>query len=159
MGRNSELEGAAVECCMCGDHGLSSELFSCSGCEFRSQHNNLYPGAETYNICNWCLSQKDDHNHKGEETTKSSQNSSHKTKISDMKIKKGKIDVNHGDRRAIDNRIKKQNKSPAPDRAAPPPLAGRKRVTSDRGVIPERIIRPVFRNKVRRYKLLDEVSS
>lgn len=76
-------------------------------------------------------------------------------------MKKGKIDVNHGDRRAIDSRIKKQNKFPAAaDRAAPPPSAGRKRVTSDRGGIPQRIInKPVFRNKVRRYKLLDEVSS
>ncbi|KAL1536181.1 hypothetical protein AAHA92_28869 [Salvia divinorum] len=158
MGRkNGEVEGApssSVECCMCGDHGVSSELFLCIGCGFRSQHkycSDLYPGAESYDICNWCINQK--------EIAKSSQNSFHKTDHRDVKIKKVKIDINHKDRRAIDNGSKKQIKSTAA--AAPPPLAGRKTVTSDHGRISaeRRIIKPVFRNKVRRYKLLDEVSS
>ncbi|XP_042028240.1 uncharacterized protein LOC121775258 isoform X1 [Salvia splendens] len=159
MGRkNVEVEGAtssSIECCMCGDHGVSSELFLCSACGFRSQHkycSNLYPGAESYDICNWCI------NRKGEETTKSSQNSSHKTDHRDVKMKKGKIDINLKNRRAIGNGSKRENKTAV---AAPPPLAGRKRVTSDRGGVcgERRIIKPVFRNKVRRYKLLDEVSS
>ncbi|XP_042029075.1 uncharacterized protein LOC121776028 [Salvia splendens] len=160
MGRkNIEVEGAtssSTECCMCGDHGVSSELFLCGACGFRSQHkycSNLYPGAQSYDICNWCI------NRKGEETTKSLQNSSHKTGHRDvMKIKKGKIDINHKERRTIEKGSKGQNK---PAVAAPPPLAGRKRVTSDRGGVSgeRRIVKPVFRNKVRRYKLLDEVSS
>lgn len=85
--------------------------------------------------------------------------------------------MSHGgvkDTRTTSNQIKKQNKLPmAADRPGPS-SAGRKRVTTDHGGIAERIIRrtrseeisnsgriikQVFRNKVRRYKLLDEVSS
>lgn len=82
----------------------------------------------------------------------------------EMKIKKSKRD----DGGTVDDRIKKHSRLPAP----PPPASGRKRVTgggsSERNVKRNRseemakggmIIRPVFRNKVRRYKLLDEVSS
>ncbi|GAB2271398.1 hypothetical protein Dimus_006237 [Dionaea muscipula] len=50
--------GGNFECCMCGDYGLASELFRCKICQFRSQHrycSNLYPRAETYRVCNWCL--------------------------------------------------------------------------------------------------------
>ncbi|KAK9087497.1 hypothetical protein Syun_029891 [Stephania yunnanensis] len=46
------------ECCMCGDHGLQHELLQCRLCRFRSQHryfSNLYPKAESHQICNWCL--------------------------------------------------------------------------------------------------------
>ncbi|KAF3775281.1 hypothetical protein EJ110_NYTH50848 [Nymphaea thermarum] len=65
------------ECCMCGDLGLPNALFRCGVCLFRSQHrhsrliplpvsclqlcsflgycSDLYPKAETYRICNWCL--------------------------------------------------------------------------------------------------------
>lgn len=28
------------ECCMCGDYGLSDELFQCEVCSFRSQHRS-----------------------------------------------------------------------------------------------------------------------
>lgn len=27
-----------AECCMCGDYGVSNELFRCKVCQFRSQH-------------------------------------------------------------------------------------------------------------------------
>ncbi|GAY41523.1 hypothetical protein CUMW_060130, partial [Citrus unshiu] len=40
-----------AECCMCGDYGVSNELFRCKVCQFRSQHrycSNLYPKAESY---------------------------------------------------------------------------------------------------------------
>ncbi|KAI3947618.1 hypothetical protein MKX01_034283 [Papaver californicum] len=50
------------ECCMCGDYGIPNELYRCNLCSFRSQHrycSNLYPKAETYELCNWCL-KKDD---------------------------------------------------------------------------------------------------
>lgn len=87
-------------------------------------------------------------------------------------MKKTKRDVDH--RTATHNyQIKKQNKpAVAADRPAPPPSAARKRVTGDGGgIIIKRsrseeisnnggmMKKPVFRNKVRRYKLLDEVSS
>ena len=31
-----------LECCMCGDYGLSHELFQCKVCHFRSQHRYVY---------------------------------------------------------------------------------------------------------------------
>eukprot|EP01018_Ginkgo_biloba_P005715 Gb_21250 [translate_table: standard] len=48
----------AKECCMCGDSGFSHELFQCMTCLYRSQHTYcsiLYPKADTYQICDWCL--------------------------------------------------------------------------------------------------------
>ncbi|KAH6768385.1 hypothetical protein C2S51_013721 [Perilla frutescens var. frutescens] len=169
MGRIGEGEtssGTGPECCMCGDHGLSSELFTCKNCGFRSQHNNLYPRAESYHICNWCLSQKDEKKGEDLETSKSSQNLSHKT-TSDhqhtIKIKKSKRDDDHSvDRiKTIDhNQIKKQiNKPPPPSKRvvinSERTIIKRSRSESNAGLI----VKPVFRNKVRRYKLLDEVSS
>ncbi|KAK4746117.1 hypothetical protein SAY87_012429 [Trapa incisa] len=56
-----ELSDTRGECCMCGDYGLYEELFQCKVCLFRSQHrycSNLYPKAESYRVCNWCLSQQ-----------------------------------------------------------------------------------------------------
>ncbi|KAF5207445.1 hypothetical protein FRX31_002966 [Thalictrum thalictroides] len=52
---------AKLECCMCGDYGLSLELFRCRTCLSRFQHrycSNLYPKAETYRVCNWCLNKE-----------------------------------------------------------------------------------------------------
>ncbi|XP_062221106.1 uncharacterized protein LOC133920508 [Phragmites australis] len=53
---------AAAVCCMCGDHGLPSELFRCSLCRLRLQHrycSDLYPvAAGSYRRCNWCLREK-----------------------------------------------------------------------------------------------------
>ncbi|XP_021314197.1 uncharacterized protein LOC8072611 isoform X2 [Sorghum bicolor] len=49
---------AAVVCCMCGDHGLPHELFRCNLCRLRTQHSDLYPRvAGPYRSCNWCLKQ------------------------------------------------------------------------------------------------------
>ncbi|URD86384.1 Pentatricopeptide repeat-containing protein, partial [Musa troglodytarum] len=45
----------SVVCCMCGDHGLAQELFRCKVCLVRCQHNDLYPKAQSYGACNWCL--------------------------------------------------------------------------------------------------------
>ncbi|XP_042435313.1 uncharacterized protein LOC122021277 [Zingiber officinale] len=45
-------------CCMCGDLGISEQLFQCSVCRVRLQHqycSNLYPKLERYSTCNWCL--------------------------------------------------------------------------------------------------------
>lgn len=46
------------QCCMCGDTGFSRELFQCRICLHRSQHTYcscLYPTAESYQVCDWCL--------------------------------------------------------------------------------------------------------
>ncbi|KAK2659870.1 hypothetical protein Ddye_006403 [Dipteronia dyeriana] len=70
----------SIECCMCGDFGLPSELFQCKICQFRSQHSycsNVYPKAESYQECNWCLSQKDDTKERSQNSSNS--NSSNKT--------------------------------------------------------------------------------
>ncbi|MCL7035729.1 hypothetical protein MKW94_028895 [Papaver nudicaule] len=79
----------ATECCMCGDYGLANQLFRCNLCVFRSQHrycSNLYPKAETYELCNWCL-RKDDgttmsssgHHHEQQTSDKSSSSQPEKT--------------------------------------------------------------------------------
>ncbi|WVZ85870.1 hypothetical protein U9M48_032730 [Paspalum notatum var. saurae] len=50
--------GEGAVCCMCGDHGLTEELFRCRGCRARLQHtycSDLYPRAAAYRRCNWCL--------------------------------------------------------------------------------------------------------
>lgn len=36
-----ELSETRGECCMCGDYGLSEELFQCKVCRFRSQHRSV----------------------------------------------------------------------------------------------------------------------
>ncbi|KAK4388031.1 hypothetical protein Sango_2409700 [Sesamum angolense] len=182
MGRNGEGEGGEAaarvgvgvggmsECCMCGDYGLSSHLFICKLCRFRSQHkycSNLYPEAESYHICNWCLSQNGDK--KGElqantkATSPNSSSSSLKTPSDHMKMSTRKRVLggnNHGGLKDASDHIKKQKKSSS---------AGRKRVTTDHGgsnigkktrseEVPNGGVK-VFKNKVRRYKLLDEVPS
>ncbi|KAK4747494.1 hypothetical protein SAY87_014080 [Trapa incisa] len=57
--KRGETDGAkGSECCMCGDYGLSDQLFQCQVCIFRWQHrycSNLYPKAESCGVCNWCL--------------------------------------------------------------------------------------------------------
>ncbi|PKA55419.1 hypothetical protein AXF42_Ash006621 [Apostasia shenzhenica] len=53
-----EGRSPAIVCCMCGDRGMPEELFRCKACLFRSQHkycSDLYPKAEAYKACNWCL--------------------------------------------------------------------------------------------------------
>lgn len=37
VGSGEDLAGS-VECCMCGDHGLTKELFQCRSCHSRYQH-------------------------------------------------------------------------------------------------------------------------
>ncbi|KAL3340167.1 hypothetical protein AABB24_028673 [Solanum stoloniferum] len=182
--------GGAIECCMCGDYGLSSELFKCKICQFRSQHrycSNLYPKAESYKICNWCLSPK---YVSGEKTQNSSNSSSSCKNTSDHniqdgpKLKKKLISRNENNdiigRTSPKGKIKGSNcnlkvqlinKNPIKLQKSPL-LAARKRVMIDEVNIEEKIrrtkseemsnrgiTRKVFKNRVRRYKLLDEVSS
>lgn len=155
---------------MCGDFGFSSELFRCKGCQFRSQHrycSNIYPDADSYGICNWCLSQKDETAGGKEQKTWNSLGSI-KIKGKDYvknKKKKSPEDKNGEKVRII---IKKQRSLDLS------PLSGaRKRITTDNGKISRRLRRSrseeitnggiekhVTRNKVvRRYKHLDEVTS
>ncbi|KAJ4701421.1 Zinc ion binding protein [Melia azedarach] len=164
------------ECCMCGDYGLSNELFHCKVCQFRSQHrycSNLYPTAESYQVCNWCLSQKDD-----KEKSQNSSNSSSSNKTnSEEDSKNRRKNSGHGggmkgqQRSSLQLQLNKPiKKQKSPERSPPT----RKRIITN-GALEEKLRRtksevisnnnrvivrkPVFRNKVRRYKLLDEVSS
>ncbi|EEF48594.1 conserved hypothetical protein [Ricinus communis] len=171
------------ECCMCGDCGLSHELFQCKICQFRSQHrycSNLYPKAESYQVCNWCLS------HDIKERSQNSSNSSSSNKNSSEddsknrqnKKKSGNSEGSGGGLKThqrgnlqlqvINSPIKKQR---SPERS---PQTTRRRLISNGRLEEIKLIRRtksedisnnngitkhVFRNKVRRYKLLDEVSS
>ncbi|KAL2469529.1 Uncharacterized protein Adt_14891 [Abeliophyllum distichum] len=157
-----------TECCMCGDYGLSSELFRCKGCQFRSQHrycSNIYPDADSYGICNWCLNQKDETAGGKEQKT---WNSSESCKIKGkdyVKIKKKKTLEDIHREKPGKLIIKKQKSLDSS------PLSGaRKRITTgdkisprlrrtrSEGIINGGIKKHVFRNKVvRRYKHLDEV--
>ncbi|KGN62733.1 uncharacterized protein LOC101216451 [Cucumis sativus] len=147
------------ECCMCGDFGFSFELFHCKICQFRSQHrycSNLYPKADCYRICNWCLTLNQESNPKSPNSSSSIINNN---------------DQFPNFRSQLNKPIKKQSSSslvilPPPP---PPPPPRRRLISVDEKLRRTRseeishrtgIKRPViFRNKVRRYKLLDEVSS
>uniref|UniRef100_A0A5B7BV87 PHD-type zinc finger plants domain-containing protein n=1 Tax=Davidia involucrata TaxID=16924 RepID=A0A5B7BV87_DAVIN len=169
-----------LECCMCGDYGLSYELFDCKVCQFRSQHrycSNLYPKADSYRVCNWCLSQKDDTVEKTQNSSNSS--SSNKNNSEDDRVKNKKKNGgsdNHGGPKGQRGTLQLQLNSPIKKQKSPersPSSTTRKRIISGGGGTEERVTRTrseeisnsgiitkqVFRNKVRRYKLLDEVSS
>lgn len=53
-----EPERNTQECCMCGDIGLTKDLFRCCKCQHRLQHtycSNWYPKKRSYaGVCNWC---------------------------------------------------------------------------------------------------------
>ncbi|KAH9690496.1 hypothetical protein KPL70_015817 [Citrus sinensis] len=202
-----------AECCMCGDYGVSNELFRCKVCQFRSQHrycSNLYPKAESYQVCNWCLSQRDE-----KDKSQNSSNSSSSNKINgregddskNVKNKKKNHDSSNNNnnnnnnrvllmksQRSINLKLQQPNNKPiekqrSPERLPPPPTPTprtRKRIITNGALEEKNLIkrkkseemannnnnnnsnsnntvtpvrRPFFRNKVRRYKLLDEVSS
>ena len=150
--------------------------------------SNLYPKAEAYRLCNWCLSQKDESGDKTQNSLNSSSSNRTNTSEDDAKTTKKK-NGNHGGLKNvkgsvklhdIKNSIKKQR---SPERS--PLLAARKRITTTsttnttttttRDAMAENLRRtkseeitnrgngmirkPLLRSKVRRYKLLDEVSS
>ncbi|KAL9252496.1 hypothetical protein AKJ16_DCAP14921 [Drosera capensis] len=165
--------GANFECCMCGDHGLSSHLFRCKICQFRSQHSNLYPKAETYRACNWCLIEAAGNNdHK---------KASNSTKLSSYTApSEGDNKGDHDTVMRVDALVKKK-KSPVGS-----PSGGLKQRTTTMvaencgkgdgmmrmlrrtqsdvaakrdGMANAVVLKRVFRGKVRRYKLLNEVTS
>ncbi|KAG1334615.1 hypothetical protein COCNU_03G007340 [Cocos nucifera] len=150
---------SSVVCCMCGDHGLRQELFRCKVCLVRSQHkycSNLYPKADSYRACNWCLREEGgkslsketatDHNSSISSTSANADNTS-AGGGSGGKLHRGAFSSQ------LNKPIKKQrlldrSTSDVTDRIPSEELSP----SSGRG-------RQVFRGKVRRYKLLEEVSS
>ncbi|MBA0566052.1 hypothetical protein Golob_010902 [Gossypium lobatum] len=161
-------------CCMCGDSGLTHELFQCTVCHFRSQHrycSNLYPKADSYEVCNWCLNQKADS--KSQNSSNSSPSCKDNSEDDGKNQKKG--DQNHGNHNNPKLQFTKKystGKPKSPEKR--PPSTARKRIISNARLEEQfrttmrkseeiskggHITRHVFRNKVRRYKLLDEVSS
>ncbi|XP_020575452.1 uncharacterized protein LOC110021341 [Phalaenopsis equestris] len=142
-------------CCMCGDLGLSEEFFRCSSCLFRSQHkycSELYPKAAAYSHCNWCLREASCKLIAGEPMSDGSSSSS---STGDALILASKL------RRGVpllQLTIKPVKKLRLAAEGSPPPPAEKERsklpLTGSGGVI-----RQVCRGKVRRYKLLEEVSS
>ncbi|KAF9622992.1 hypothetical protein IFM89_035707 [Coptis chinensis] len=174
-----DVSAPTLECCMCGDYGLSQELFRCRICLSRSQHrycSNLYPKAETYEVCNWCLNKDGSklertqsslsftyrrNNSEGEEENKmrikrnNGNNSSH---VTSMKVQKRVTNTPLH----VNSPIKKQRVH------SDQSIEGKKRVyhaeeslrrTKSEGMIKAGMLKQqVFRGKVRRYRLLEEVS-
>ncbi|GMH17385.1 hypothetical protein Nepgr_019226 [Nepenthes gracilis] len=173
-------KAANFECCMCGDYGLSYELFSCEVCQFRSQHrycSNLYPKAGSYRVCNWCLIDAADE-------------TSNTPNESPLPYKAGSGDdnrPNHGKRKkktasggdkrqkhVLRGQIKKQ-RPPEGSQAVCKKRIAAGNFGNNGCAAEERLLRrtksvdithgsgtsvtkPAFRCKARRYKLLDEVS-
>ncbi|KAF7817007.1 putative chromatin regulator PHD family [Senna tora] len=155
-----------TECCMCGDCGFSEELFLCQICKFRSQHrycSNLYPKVEGYGTCNWCLTQKDENK---DRSSNSSSSYCKNKKIKDCNVMGGQkgseVRVNN---KGIHKRNSAEEKSKlkriVTNRDLEERLRRRRNKSEDISNTTTRIItrQQVFRNKVRRYKLLDEVST
>ncbi|XP_030528531.1 uncharacterized protein LOC115739537 isoform X2 [Rhodamnia argentea] len=165
------------ECCMCGDHGLSEELLPCKICHFR-YCSNLYPKAKSYRVCNWCLAQSQDGSPTKEKSKKLSkpslsrkngargEESNKKSKKRNNNGRKIGCHDDHGEPKGGLTkslqfpRAKKHKK--LPERLAP---TARKRIVTN-GDTEEKCgtgirKRAVLRSNrvVRRYKLLDEVSS
>ncbi|KAK1278893.1 hypothetical protein QJS04_geneDACA019643 [Acorus gramineus] len=171
------------ECCMCGDHGLSHQLFRCNICLFRSQHrycSNRYPKADSYKVCNWCL--RDDGGKKAVTTTTTkgslSKEGSQSTSPTSPKTpnsnsinnettspkfqQRGSIPLS-----LINKPIKKQKSLDKPPAHKKIVVKGCvessiQRTRSDEvfnvaGLRPRP--KPAFRVKIRRYKLLEEVTS
>ncbi|CAH9067105.1 unnamed protein product [Cuscuta epithymum] len=176
------------ECCMCGDKGLPFELFRCKSCLFRSQHrycSNLYPKAESYRQCNWCLrDQKDDDNSSHSSSSLLLPSPPHRAAGSDgdeiitKEIKKNEKEKlprsisplpHHPQNLPIWSNKKGGGSSPkgvmrkgplmAAEKSPPLKTAGAaslRRSASDVGIVKHVVVR----NKVRRrYKLLEEVAS
>ncbi|KAK4758805.1 hypothetical protein SAY87_020106 [Trapa incisa] len=158
-----ELSETRGECCMCGDYGLSEELFQCKVCRFRSQHrycSNLYPKAESYRVCNWCLSHQ-------QEKSAASLNSLDTSSLSSKTSREKGEGIGKRKPREPDDR-KGQSTGGSKEETFPERVI-RKRIITRRE-LEEKLRRTRgedmsrqrphgFRNRVRRYKLLDEVSS
>ncbi|KAE8716309.1 hypothetical protein F3Y22_tig00110125pilonHSYRG00010 [Hibiscus syriacus] len=152
-----------LHCCMCGDSGITRELFRCKVCHFRSQHrycSNLYPKSLSNKVCNWCLHQKEDSKEKSQNLLISSASCETKSKDDDDDNKSKKKGDNSKPEKLVKNLIKKLNLEEKLS-----PRTKRKRIMTNNASPEEKpeengiITGHVFRNKVRRYKHLDEVST
>lgn len=168
--------------------------------------SNLYPKAESYQVCNWCLSQRDEKDKSQNSSNSSSSNKINGREEDDSKnvknTKKNHDSSNTNNnrvllmksQRSINLKLQQPNNKPiekqrSPERLPPPPTPTprtRKRIITNGALEEKNLIkrkkleemannnnnnnsnsnntvtpvrRPFFRNKVRRYKLLDEVSS
>ncbi|XP_019460708.1 PREDICTED: uncharacterized protein LOC109360349 isoform X2 [Lupinus angustifolius] len=175
---NAPRQSSTECCCMCGDPGFSDHLFQCKLCQFRSQHSNIYPKLDSLETCNWCLSQKE--SEKSPNSSNSSSpyrnNNNNSPYDENKKMRKGLRGSTSALQLQLQKKpIKKLHKSPEAKSPSSQPvlISTRKRVITN-GALEERLRRTkseditntsvgtpkqVFRNKVRRYKLLDEVSS
>lgn len=131
-------------------------------------YSNEYPKAEIYRFCNWCLSQRVDSEKKAQSSPNSSSSSKNSTDR-DESLKKKNKDSEGGIKGKKGNLplqiIKPVKKQRSPEHS--PASTGRKRITTI-GVLEERqrlrrsksmdLTKHVFKSKVRRYKLLNEVS-
>ncbi|KAJ4965755.1 hypothetical protein NE237_017604 [Protea cynaroides] len=170
-----------LECCMCGDYGLSNELFRCKICLFRFQHrycSDLYPKVESYRVCNWCLKRKGrqimDRAHNSFSLSSAVNNSDKREEVEEEEKSKNRRNDGIVGVKAQRGSLKLNLQSPTKKQRSPEQSsAARKRIIASGCLedtlrrtkseeIPKTgsgIIKQVFRGKVRRYKLLDEVSS
>ncbi|KAL9255247.1 hypothetical protein AKJ16_DCAP02482 [Drosera capensis] len=136
--------------------------------------SNLYPKAETYRVCNWCLIEASDAQTKASNSSNSSSSPAggqddprHPTHGKSRKKSSG---CSNGSQHYDNGATIKKQKSPegSPSGAS----SGRRTTVSvagkggngeseemSNGSATNGVTRQVFRGKVRRYKLLDEVSS
>ncbi|XP_019055190.1 PREDICTED: uncharacterized protein LOC104608613 [Nelumbo nucifera] len=157
-----------TECCMCGDYGLSAELFRCRDCQFRFQHrycSNLYPKAESYRVCNWCLK-------KGVNTQNLPLPSSSNCSENDDKNARNNIGDEAMAPKVQRGSLQLHLSSPMKKLKSPDKSSSARKKIIPRGILEERYqrmkqeeipntgaTRQIFRGKIRRYKLLDEFSS
>lgn len=152
--------------------------------------SNLYPKTESFTICNWCLSQKEDSPNSSNSSSSYKNNGSTEDEGKNKRIKncipkKGLIRGNSGGVGVLHLQLQKplmqkpkspsEAKSPLASTSPSVLVSTRKRIITN-GALEEKLRRTrseniinsgnrvgatkqVFRNKVRRYKLLDEVSS
>ncbi|KAH0451514.1 hypothetical protein IEQ34_018813 [Dendrobium chrysotoxum] len=152
----SSPSSPSVVCCMCGDRGLSRELFRCKLCVFRSQHNDLYPRAEFYRACNWCLREEAGSRLLSVEQTTvdriiSASSSPVGGTSSGLKLARGDFSP-----QLLNKPVKKQRLG---DRRLQPPADSGDRGSGEELSPGSGRGRQVFRGKVRRYKLLEEFSN
>ncbi|WOL03802.1 hypothetical protein Cni_G12522 [Canna indica] len=149
-----------VVCCMCGDRGLTKELFRCKICLDRSQHkycSDLYPKAESYSACNWCLREK------------GGAKSLPKESIKDSNASVSPSSSSHGNDHTSNGAEVKLHRSVFPSQPNKP-IKRPKLLDRSASDVTDRIrsdelsprlgrARQVVRGKVRRYKLLEEFST
>ncbi|RWW02188.1 hypothetical protein GW17_00034729 [Ensete ventricosum] len=149
----------AVACCMCGDRGISDELFRCKICHFRLQHkycSNLYPTTKHYSSCNWCLRDGGRNAAVQESTmdqTHSLSSSSDLAAGAGFRVKFHR-DVSATHLKTLSETVKKRRTTA---RRSPPAVIGKSQ--SDLPSLGSSRPKQAFRSKVRKFKLLEEVCS